>query len=215
MQLSFIFIRADGTLDVTYNPPVYSPTAPSIPSSGDYWYDTINQTWKKYVSGSFTSAQAAFAGICMQDSTGDVVASRSADFAGFFEDESNFNFDSVTSSTISTVAVPLGNQVSVYGSQFRVINNRSTDYMPADLYGVETEQASTIYYIYVSKDYEFYLSQQKPVYRPDLLTHQQPGESFKTIDQIHNVRKMQASSRFIQYKQRATTRNFRQEAGNF
>src|SRR5690606_22365188 len=95
MKLSYLFLTSSFSMDVTYNPPIFSPTAPLVPTSGDYWYDTINQTWKKYISGSFQSAQAAFVGICMQDDVGDVIAARSADFAGFYEDESTFEFDSV------------------------------------------------------------------------------------------------------------------------
>jgi hypothetical protein len=186
MKLSYIFLRSDFTMDVTYNPPIFSPTAPLIPTSGDYWYDTINQTWKKFVTGSYQVAQAAFVGICMQDAAGDVVAARSADFSGFYEDESTFEFDSVDSTSISSVAVPLGQQASVYGYQFKTINNRATIVMPDDLYGSETEQASTIYYVYVSKDYEFFLSEQKPIYRPDISGHYHPCEALKAIGQVYN-----------------------------
>lgn len=186
MKLSYIFIRDDFSMDVTYNPPVYSPTAPSVPSSGDYWYDTINQTWKKYISGSFQSSGAAFAGICMQDSNGDVLAARSADFSGFYGDTSTFSFDTADATSISTVAVPLGQQWSVYGSQNKTVLNRATIVMPTDLYGAETEQASTMYYIYVDKNYQFYLSEQKPIFRPDLIGNYHPCEAFKAIGQIYN-----------------------------
>lgn len=80
LSTAWIFLDIDGTTtDATYNAPKYTDDAPSSPATGDYWWDAINETWKRYNGASFVAVDRIYIGQVALDSDG-AVGARSADF---------------------------------------------------------------------------------------------------------------------------------------
>jgi hypothetical protein len=74
LKLGWVFVTTTGTLDATYNPPSYTGTEPTGPSTGDYWYDITNETWKKYSGSGWAAANATIVGIFCNTTAGCVGA---------------------------------------------------------------------------------------------------------------------------------------------
>jgi len=74
MKLSYIFLKNDSTLDVTYNEPYYGPSEPSSAASGDFWFDTVADQWKKFSGASWSNTSTIYVGVCIQDATNTVGA---------------------------------------------------------------------------------------------------------------------------------------------
>lgn len=123
VRLSYIFATFNsGTpgvdvVDGSSNaPPIVSAVAPAAPTTGDYWYDLVNNTWEKYNGASFVSQIACFAGIVISDSTNAVLA-RSADFGNkVFSALNTLEMEFAT--TVQVQSTKTGAHVSVYGNYF-------------------------------------------------------------------------------------------------
>ena len=75
MKLGWVFVTNDGTtIDVTYTTPAYGGTQPSSPATGDYWYDTINNLWRRYDGATFVSISRVLVGMVVMDATNCVAA---------------------------------------------------------------------------------------------------------------------------------------------
>lgn len=83
LKLTYVFINTGGGLQITYNQPVTSGTAPSVASIGDYWYDSENQNWKIFDGGTWNKANATLLGVCAQDPLG-CVAARTHEFFSIY-----------------------------------------------------------------------------------------------------------------------------------
>lgn len=171
LSTGWVFVEDNGTtVDVTYTTPIRSYTAPGGPSTGDYWYDMANQTWKRYDGATFIIIDRTLVGVVGIDSANCVVA-RSFDF---YHKASNLN--TVELEILSTSVVQFKNNgamVDIYGSSFKYDLNHenfniTTDLaVAADMYNA-TEQASTDYYMYLSDEGETFISDISPYYSADL-----------------------------------------------
>jgi len=115
MNLAWVFATFNASvdgLDIVYNKPNFAVVQPLSPAIGDYWYDVLNTTWKKYNGVSFVAVQAVLIGYCIVD-TVNVVSARSFDFFKSYNDLNTIELEFL--STTQVRATRLDQEVSVYG----------------------------------------------------------------------------------------------------
>jgi hypothetical protein len=183
LKTTYVFLKTDGTLSASYNPPTYNGIAPVSPAINDYWYDMTVDTWKIY-NGNWVVANAIFVGMCAQGPVNTVCA-RSDDFFLNFSSLNGIVLKDVTNTSVSTrddVAV----NVSVYGS---VIRSDFKDYLwdiTQNLFPGETETSSTTYYLYLNKLGTPYLSSVKPVTESTRYGLYHPNEALRSVGFVFN-----------------------------
>jgi hypothetical protein len=148
MRITYIFLVNDSTASVTTNEPIISATEPASPSSGDYWFDLVNDTWKVFGGVTFAASNAVYIGTCITDENDDAVGARSEDFVKTYVPGNTAELEYVSASTLQTSR---GARIGVYGDTIDMsIDNLVWD-MAADLDTGITEAASTMYFFYVTE----------------------------------------------------------------
>jgi hypothetical protein len=184
MRLAYVFAKSDGTLDVTYNEPIYNADEPATPSSGDYWFDIEEDKWMKFDGASFADADAHFIGHCLQSTTA-CVAARSADFsrshsADMVLELSKFDDTQVRAKADNSTVVVYGSGVDFKGYLPRWDMDDDKDS------GV-SEAADTMYYCYVTEDGDEVISNLCPMDRSgDLKGLYHPYQTWRCVGQFHN-----------------------------
>lgn len=189
MKTGFVFVENNGTtVDVSYNFPTYSFTSPSSPATGDYWYDLANNVWKRYDGAAFQIINRTLVGMVVMDSTNCVAARCEA----FYANHDSFMELEVEKSTTEIVRVlqPYS-KVTVYGNKINFQNSLPTWNMTTDLAGSAdmynaTEQASTIYQLYITDTGKTVLSDIEAQYRPDLSGWYHPHNPWRSVGFLFN-----------------------------
>lgn len=201
MSLGWVFCDADGaTVDVTYNNPVFSFTAPSSPTSGDYWFDQGNEEWNRYNGSSFILVNRTLVGLIVLDST-NCVASRSFDFFALTRIDNTVELSFYSATVIKGAS--LFSRVNVNGKRIQFFSSRpkwdtATNLAaPSERYNA-TVQISSTEYFYVTDQADLKISDMEPYWRPDLLGYYHPfnpwrAEGYDTTDGSANF---QASTLF-------------------
>lgn len=177
MKLSYIFLLSSGTLDVTYNRPSVGAQTPSSPATGDYWYDTNANQWKKYNGTSFAANASVFVGLAVQDST-KTVCSRSADFLAAYSDTAKLFLkrDSLTNTKISS---PAAGAVSVYGKSINFGGNTLDFSISRDQSGAFS--AGDLLFFYLSPTGKQFIDNVAPNKRPDLGGYYHPSRPYRCL----------------------------------
>lgn len=189
MKLGWVFADVNATtIDVSYTNPTYGFTAPGSPATGDYWYDMSINQWKRYDGGTFQSISRTFIGMIIADTTA-VVGARCAAFYG------NFSNKNTISAELESTEIVRG---SVWGTHANVAGmivefksslpqwNITTDLAPSvDMYNA-TEQASTIYYMYLSDEGETVISDIEPYYNNEFDGYYHPHNPWRMIAKAYN-----------------------------
>lgn len=184
LQLTWFFMDSDGsTLDVTNNPPVYSSTTPGAPSTGDYWFDYANETWKRYDGGSFVDVSRTLVGMTAQDSA-NCIAARSVEFFGPYKEVQKMR--AVKSSNSVVIAKGPDAMVNVYGNTISMKTNDFTWDMASDLDGGVSEAADTAFYFYIKDSGDQVISDQAPHMRRDLCGYYHPHNPWRAICAAYN-----------------------------
>jgi hypothetical protein len=77
--LGWVLLDADGaTVEVVYKQPVWASAAPSGPSTGQYWYDSVLETWKRWSGSAWVAQSRVLVGQAVSNSTG-LIATRPED----------------------------------------------------------------------------------------------------------------------------------------
>lgn len=178
LRTTYVFIKNDGTLQVSYNPPTYNGTAPASPAINDYWFDVVNSTWKIY-TGSWVVANALYIGMCAQGPVNTVCA-RSENFFNNYSSLNGIVLSELNNSSVSTKTdIPVN--ISVYGS---LIKNDFKDYlwdMTSNLIPGETESANTTYYFYLNNIGTPYISSVRPTNESALYGWYHPYEALRCV----------------------------------
>ena len=189
LSTAWVFAKNDGTtIDVTYNPPVTSFTEPSSPATGDYWKDSSTDTWREYDGATYAAGDATLIGVVAIDSA-NCVAARSFDFENDYSDENDIEIALLSTTTVE--AKNNGATINVYGN--RLIFNGSMETWDitshllgsADMY-TATEQASTVYYLYMKPTKELAISDISPYKRGDLRGHYHPHNPYRCVGMFYN-----------------------------
>lgn len=189
MKLGWIFVENNGTtVDVSYNNPTWSFTAPNSPATGDYWYDLDNQLWKRYDGASFQIINRTFVGMFVNDTTA-CVAARSEDLYAKYSGESTVNVEVSTTEIVK--ATKTHQKVNVSGNVFEFENSQPTWNITTDLATSSdmydaTEQADRVYYAYLSDQGETIISDISPYFRNDLYGQYHPHNPWRCVGVFYN-----------------------------
>lgn len=183
LRTTYVFLRNDGTLQVTYNPPSYMGTAPISPSINDYWFDMTVNSWKIF-NGNWISANSVYIGMCAQGPVNTVCA-RSENFFANYSSINEIVLKEVSNSYVST-RDDVAASVSVYGS---LIKNDFKDYlwdMASNMFPGESEAASTTYYFYLNNYGTSYISSIAPIKESSIYGWYHPYEALRCIGSSFN-----------------------------
>lgn len=182
MKLHWVFIDSDlATVDTTTTNPTYSFSAPSSPATGDYWRDLQNDVWKRYDGAQFVIVSRTLIGLAVCDDT-NCVAARSFDFFAAYDSENDIELERNSTEIIQTkefnqVFHVAGKRI-LFGST-RPDWNITTDLATGDdIYNV-SEQASTIYYLYMKDTGDTVISDIEPYRRDDLRGNYHPHNPWR------------------------------------
>lgn len=189
MNLGWVFADIDqATIDVSFNPPVWSNVAPSSPATGDYWYDFSNKEWKRYDGATFQIINRVLIGNVVLDSA-NCVAARCIDFYAAYSSDNTISLD-VSTTEIAIMSKP-NSKVNVAGNIYDFAEflqgwNITTDLAGThDMYSA-TEQASTVYYFYLKDDGRAVISDISPYFRNDLLGRYHPHNPWRCVGIAYN-----------------------------
>ncbi len=182
LRTSWVFLDTASALQLTTIPPIYDPVEPSGASNGTFWFDTVNNTWKKHNGSAFVAANAVLIGTTGNDTANTLVA-RSFDFFAPFNSVNTVTLikDSVTVIKMETV----GNEINVYGKNFIYSQQQKSWDITADL-DTGAEASSTTYYLYITDLGDQKLSIQAPTPRHELLGHYHPFKPWRCVGSIFN-----------------------------
>lgn len=184
MKLTWVFVKTDGTLTITYNNPIWSDDEPTSPTTGDYWFDTSADIWKKYDVSSFIDATATLIGVCIQD-TSNTVGARSFEP---FQNWTDVNtIELMAESNTQVKSRHPGSEINSWGTQHRFSQNLVTWDMTLDLDSGIVEAASTYYYFYITETGDKIISDLRPYdRREDLRGWYHPYQSWRCVGQAFN-----------------------------
>jgi hypothetical protein len=182
MKLTWVYANTSGALTVSYTNPRYGGTAPTSPSTGDYWYDLTNNVWKTYNSTTWVAANATLVGVCIQDTTG-TKAARSFDFFKNFADTNTVECirDSINPTT-QVSSRYMGSQLNVYGTLLKFEHDYLRWNVATDFDSGESLATNTLYYFYVKESGNVAISSVAPLdMREDRMGFYHPGEAYRCI----------------------------------
>lgn len=183
MKMAWVFLKSDGTLDVTYNAPFYSHTTPGAGVSGDYWLDLVNDTWKKH-TGTFVAANAVYLGVCFQDTAG-CKGARSV----YFHHNANAHnaFKLAVQSTTEIRALQQNPSVFVLGRYFEFGQDLPKWNITTQLESGQTEAVSRTYYAYITEAGAKVLSETKPYQMlGSLRGYYHPHQTWRCVGAVEN-----------------------------
>lgn len=149
LRLAWLFANTSSSIAVTYTTPTFSESEPSAPSTGDYWFDFANDTWKTYNSVTWVAANATLIGMTLQTSAA-CVAARTFDQFTSALDTNTIELEWESNSQVRVKDAFAS--VNVFGAQISYGMRRLTWDMASHLESGLTEQASTYYYFYVNEN---------------------------------------------------------------
>lgn len=149
LRLAWLFANTSSSIAVTYTTPTFSESEPSAPSTGDYWFDFANDTWKTYNSVTWVAANATLIGMTLQTSAACVAARTFDQFTSALDTNTiELEWDSNSQVRVKDAFA----SVNVFGAQISYGMRRLTWDMASHLESGLTEQASTYYYFYVNEN---------------------------------------------------------------
>lgn len=184
MKANYLFIDSDGTtVDATTTVPAYSDTAPSSPSTGDYWFDIPNSLWKRYDGATFQTVTRTYIGMAICDDT-DCLVARCVDF------DARYKIDNTVQLDLTSTEIVRGRgayqKINVAGNEIFYGTDRATWNITvdlatsADMYNA-SEQSSTRYYLYIKDDGGTVISDISPYQRADLAGFYHPHNPWRCV----------------------------------
>ena len=177
LSLGWIFMLNDGgTVDVTYNSPTYSYTAPTSPTAGDYWFDMDEDVWKQYttvwVQSNNTLIGMAAVGTTLTE------GKREIDYFHDYRDTNTINLEVFSDEIIRTVDKT--SNVFAYSKTLRIDHFKTVWNNTLDM---ETGSIgnSTKYYLYIASTGETFISTEKYYIRNDLRGRYHPYEAWRYV----------------------------------
>lgn len=179
VKLTYVFIKTDGTLDVTYNAPVFDFTQPTSPASGDFWFDFGTFLWKKYNGSAFIASGSTLLGTCIQDTT-KTVGARTYEYFTVYSDDMTAILELASVTQIRGSA--LGERINVNGNDMVFQTDFPLWNSTGQFASGVTLQANTTYYLYVSDLGKQVLDVVAPYDRTaDLLGYYHPAQSWRAV----------------------------------
>ena len=182
MNLAWVFATYNGGIpgiDAIYNKPVIAVVQPATPSIGDYWYDVVNQTWKKYNGVTFAGVEAVMIGYAIVD-TANVKIGRSFDFFKPYNQLNTIEVEFL--STTQVRANRIGAEISVYGITYPFQTTQPIWNVTTTLDSGVVLTANFTYYCYVTNTGDLKTSDISPRERKfDLLGQYHPAKPWRCV----------------------------------
>lgn len=183
LKLTWVYAKTDGTIEVGYTNPTWGKDEPSSPAVGDFWFDTDNQTWKKYSGTTFAASSSTLVGICVQDTT-NTIGARSFEFFLNYDEMNTFE---VIAESNSQVKTRLPGKANVWGTIVSNDQSLFTWDMTLDLDSGVVEGANTDYYFYLTEEGDKIISDVRPYNRfHDLRGFYHPYNSWRCVGYARN-----------------------------
>lgn len=184
LKAHYIFLDNDlSTIDTTLNFPSFSATAPAAPATGDYWWDVINKTWKRYSGVSWETLGRIYLGYAIAHSAG-VGWVEHVDFDLAWDSDFIFGIGQPISNTQYSIEAPV--LINVAGEKIKLSENMvidtTTDLMP----GVAVP-GSGILYAYIDKNGTPYISNECPRKFNNRLGAYHPNEYYRCVSVLFFV----------------------------
>lgn len=185
MSLGYVFLEDDAaTTEVTFLVPIYSAITPGSPSTGQYWFDLANKTWKRFDGAVFVIIKRTLIGLVVID-TANCIGSRSLDFALAYSDLNSLSFEEFSDTTITSKDTD--NSISVNGNLLETRNNRIIFDIATDLASGVSEAASTRFYTYITQGGERKIDTERPYkLSPFLKCYCHPYQSWRCVASFNN-----------------------------
>lgn len=189
LKWGHVFAEDDGaTVDVSYTVPEYSFTAPSSPATGDYWLDLANNVWKRYDGASWEIIDRTYIGSVV-NTTSACVGARCEPFFARYETMNTMTVEKTSTSVITgktnNIRVNVAGQRIYFGTS-RPVWNITTDLASSvDMYN-STEQASTIYYLYLKDTGDTVISDISPYWSAETLGPYHPHNPWRCVGIFYN-----------------------------
>ena len=184
MKIGWVFVEDNGTtVDVTNLTPVYDFTAPSGPSTGQYWFDISSQVWKRFSGVTFEIIDRILIGHVISDAT-NTIAQRANDFSNQFRELNNVELEIDTVEIIKSKSEY--QRVNVYGTELKIDGTKLSWNITTDLASPLSESASTYYTVYLTDKGEEVLDFERAYWRADLRGWYHPYHSWLKIGEIRN-----------------------------
>lgn len=182
MKLTWIYATTGLGLTVAYTNPTYSGTAPTSPSTGDYWFDIVNNIWKVYNSTTWVAANATLIGTCIQNGTA-TVGARSTDFFKSYTDVNTIELFQESATNVR--AKNIGGQANVYGTVVS-FGQSYPSWATSSLDAGVSLTASTFYYVYVTEAGNTVISDIAPFdRRGDLRGFYHPANTYRCLGYVY------------------------------
>ncbi len=184
LKLGWVFLQSNlTTTDVTYDTPMVGADTPTLNYAGgalvggEYWYDLINQEWKRYDFGTTTwiSVNRTLLGYVVMDDT-NCIAARALDFTKEFSNQNTISLEKLSDEEI--IASQFNNLISVYGTNIRYASDRPKWNITTDL-ETGSESSSTRYYLYIKESGDTVISLERPYFRIDLKGWYHPYQTWR------------------------------------
>lgn len=182
LKAHYIFLDNDlATIDTTTTYPTWSATAPTTPSTGDYWWDVTNETWKRYSGSSWEQLGRIFLGYAICDSA-DCVAVEHDDFNLAWSSDFSAQTIDVYGSTgglyFNRVRIDGSFSVNVAGKK---INIQNMELNLTDHYSEPSSNETKWCYVYIDKHGVGSLSTTTPRIKNSLKGYYHPTEYLRCL----------------------------------
>jgi hypothetical protein len=195
LNTGWVFLNpAALTITVSYKDPIYSPNQPASPATNDYWYDTVNEKWKRWNGSAFVIETVLPVGWVLVDSSGNSVASRSFDLTKNYA-RTYIGDEPIV---ISNDAMAIRSSeliVSVYGKALKFKSRNSYNFTlntnagllqwnfnDPNIFDTGTTRAvSTLYFLYITTQGQPKISTKKPHYRQELQGWYHPFANWRCV----------------------------------
>ena len=177
LSLGWIFMLNDGgTVDVTYNSPTYSYTAPTSPTAGDYWFDIDADVWKQYTTVWVQSNNTLIGAVAVGTTL--TEGKREIDYFHDYRDTNTMSLEVFSDEVIRTIdktANIFAYSKTLRIDPFKTVWNNTLDMETGSIGN------STKYYLYIDESGETFISTEKYYDRNDLRGKYHPYEAWRFI----------------------------------
>lgn len=208
MKTAYLFLNVDGsTTYTTYNYPKYADSAPSGPSSGDWYFDFTANLWYRYSGVAWVAIDAHFIGFAWSD-FGACAGVESMDFDKAWKDDLNIQIDYFSA---SKTRIRLS-KINVAGTNIELPLGREIDLdlsASGDRESGVSEFASTLYYIYCDKNGKFRYSDVCPRPKDKRKGYYHPKYYWRCVGTVYNdgssnIVPFENKNGFYEYQQNGT-----------
>jgi len=164
------------TVDTTINYPKWQYTAPSIPSTGDYWFKTSERVWYRYSGASWEKLGRIYLGYGICDSVGCLWVEHE-DYNLIWNNLLNIN--EIRKLDASNIRLEGMLRVSVAGQKIQILEKDF--HYDNDLAPGESAANNSWYYLYVTNEGQIYTSLTCPRPNRNKQGYYHPSEYWRCI----------------------------------